>query len=356
MSSGINDVQKELLSRNLPDFMLLNGEKISSMEQWEEKRKEMQHILCQELYGFMPFREAKVSGRIVKEQENGYGGKALIHTVNLEVSTSVGFCSFPFQLTIPKDVEKPPVFIHLSGNPVDTMAEELSDNGYAVASVYYQDIMPDRPEAELEGIARIIEKVPYIGWGKIAMWAYGISRITDYLMTRDDLDTGRIAIVGHSRLGKTTLLCGALDNRYSLIISAQSGAGGAALFRGKIGEKVENLSKHWFCQNVSKYSYHPEMLPFDQHFLLALAAPKRVYISSAVLDEWADPKSEFLSCVAASPAYELMGLEGLVYEDYPKCGELLHDGNIAYHMRQGTHALIRQDWHYFMKYRERFHV
>lgn len=351
-----DEVQRELMRRALPDLMELNGRQIRTAEDWEEKRRNMKKVICRELYGFMPFRECCVRGDVVRVEKDAYGGKACRDTVLLQISTSVGNSAFFFELSVPKGIDKPPVFLDIAGPSASCVTEELIDNGYAAAHVFYQDIMPDRPEAESEGVGRLIEKIPYIGWGKIAMWAYGISRITDYLVTRSDIDTGRIAIVGHSRLGKAVLLCGALDNRYSLVIAAGSGAGGAAIFRGKTGEKIENLSKHWFCGNMQKYAYFPEQLPFDQHCLIALAAPQRVYVSSASRDDWADPLSEFLGCAAASPAYEFMGVKGLVYKGFPKCGELLQDGYIAYHMREGTHALTREDWKNYMKYRERWKV
>lgn len=349
-------VSEALEKRKLPELLVLEKHRITDMEDWEIRRKEIEDVVCHELYGYMPFRECHVEGEIVARQENAYGGKAFSETVLLKVSTKKGFCSYTFQLTCPKNIEKPPVFIKFNWSAADEMTEELADNGYAVASVFYQDIMPDRPEAVEEGIAAVIERVPYIGWGKIAMWAYGISRITDYLMTRDDIDRARIAIVGHSRLGKTTLLCGALDHRYSLIVSAGSGAGGTALFRGKKGEQIGDLSKSWFCQNMQKYAGHPEKLPFDQHFLIALAAPGRVYISSATEDDWADPESEFLGGVAASPVFEMYGEKGLVYDGFPEVEKPYHEGSIAYHLRRGTHCMNRQDWHYYMKYRERYHI
>ena len=350
------EVRKKLQERKIPDPLMVNGERITDQEEWERRRPEIRKMICQEMYGYTPFRQWKTEGEVVKTEENGYGGKARIDTIELKISTKKGVAVFLFELAVPKDKSVSPAFIHITGFPCDGMSEELIDNGYACASVYYQDIMPDRPEAVIEGVGRIIEVLPQIGWGKVSMWAFGISRIMDYLETRKDIDHARVAIAGHSRLGKATLLCGALDERFSLTISAGSGAGGAALFRGKVGEQIENLSKHWFCGNMQKYAYHSEELPFDQHFLLALIAPNRVYISSASDDEWADPESEFLSCVAASEVYEFLGKEGLCQKYYPETGEVFQDGYIAYHRRLGTHAMNRQDWHLYMQYRKRWNV
>lgn len=349
-------VERELEKRELPELLVWENQKITDLTVWEKRREEIKDILCHELYGYMPFRECTTEGEVVFTQENAFGGKAIAETVLIKVTTQKGFCSYPISLTRPKNVEKPPVFLKFNFSCTDEMTEELIDNGYAVASVFYQEIAPDRPESTEEGIAAVIESVPYIGWGKIAQWAYGASRITDYLMTRKELDTGRIALVGHSRLGKAALLCGALDHRYSLIVSAGSGAGGAALFRGKKGEQIENLSKSWFCQNKQKYAGCPQKLPFDQHFLIALAAPQKVYISSAAEDDWADPVSEFLGAAAASPVYELYGKKGLVYDSFPEIEKLYQEGEMAYHLRKGTHCMNRQDWHYYMQYREKHQI
>ena len=352
----MNVVEKALEERNLPKLLDWKGSRIRTKEEWEERRKEIEDVLCHELYGYMPFRQCETKGEVVSVKENAFGGKAIEDKVLLKIKTAYGFCSFPFRLTIPKNAEKPPVFLKFTFGPQDEMTEELVDNGYAVGNVFYQEIAPDRPEAVTEGIAGIIEQVPYIGWVKIAMWAYGLSRITDYLMTRTDIDRERIAIVGHSRLGKATLLCGALDHRYSLIVTAGSGAGGAALFRNKRGEQIGDFSKSWFCTNMQKYAGHPEALPFDQHFLIALCAPQRVYISSASEDEWADPASEFLGGIAASPVYELWQEKGLVCEEFPKVDQIYREGRIAYHMRRGTHCMNRQDWHHYMEYRARYGI
>lgn len=352
-------IQEKLRERNLPNPLSDNGKIITSREEWEERRKSLQNMICQEMYGYIPFRPFETLGEIVKHEENAFGGKAIIDTISLRVVTKKGVAVFLFDLAVPKretQMGKYPAFIHLTFQPTDPMVEEIIDQGYACASVYYQNIMPDRPEAELEGVGGISEVIPEIGWGKVCMWAFGISRIMDYLEIRNDILRDKVAIVGHSRLGKVTLLCGALDNRYSLIVSAGSGAGGAALFRGKTGEQIENLSKHWFCANMQKYAYHPEKLPFDQHYLIALAAPARVYISSASEDEWADPESEFLSCVAGGSVYGLYGAKGLCCTHLPQTGEVLQEGCIAYHRRQGTHAMNRQDWQLYIDYRKRWDI
>jgi hypothetical protein len=152
-----------------------------------------------------------------------------------------------------------------------------------------------------------------------------------------------------------------MDERFSLVAANDSGGGGAALFRGKTGEKIENLankgSNCWFCGNFFEYVRREEELPFDMHYLLSLVAPRHLYISSATKDQWADPMSEFLACVATDPVYSLLGERGLVTADqFPEENAFLHEGKIGYHLRVGTHYLSRFDWQKLMEYRSKHNV
>lgn len=183
----------------------------------------------------------------------------------------------------------------------------------------------------------------------------------DVLLEDERIDEKRIAVMGHSRLGKTALAAGAFDSRFSLTVSCQSGAGGAALFRGKSGEQIENLygkgSRLWFDGNFFEFLGKIEELPFDQHFLLALMAPRHLYVCSATEDAWADPPSEYLGCAAADPAWKCLGYKGFVGKDgYPEAGEAFHEGEIGYHLRKGTHYLSREDWKLIIEYRKRHQV
>jgi hypothetical protein len=179
----------------------------------------------------------------------------------------------------------------------------------------------------------------------------------DFIQTLEEVDKARIAVVGHSRLGKTALWCAAQDERFIMGISNESGCSGAAISRGKKGERIRDIVKtfpYWFCENYKEYVDNEENMPFDQHFLISAIAPRYVYVSSAIGDEWADPESEFLSCVAASDVYELFGVKGLVTEDrLPEVGTKLHEGRIGYHLRGGTHYLSRYDWQGFMEFMRR---
>ena len=287
---------------------------------------------------------------------NFCAGAASLDVVTITAHFGEKEFSFPVYFTRPTDGEKHPFFVHINFRdavPDRYMpTEELIDNGFAVLSFCYSDVTSDNVDFT-NGLAGVLYPEGKRGSrdaGKLAMWAWAASRVMDYAETRADvLDLSRAVVCGHSRLGKTALLAGALDERFSFVYSNDSGCSGAAISREKQGESVARICDrfpHWFCEEYYKYGDNVDSMPFDQHWLIASIAPRFVLVGSAAEDSWADPESEMLSCLAASPAYEALGLDGFIGEDRaPVAGDAWLDGRIGYHIRKGLHYFSRKDWH-----------
>lgn len=377
------DSLKSMLNeRNLmPVWEESRSDRTENQSCWAAKRKEILNLLCEEEYGFMPKQHDSLRWEVLEEDTSFCAGKATLQKVLLTAAFGTDSFSFPIYAAIPNAPGKHPFFvlINFSDKVPDKYlpSEEICDRGYGVISFWCEDVAAD--DAKHSGVSDELKELllrcynlkaaafpdaplspdepalhPGNRFGKIRLWAWAASRAMDYACSLDSLDAGRAAVVGHSRLGKTALLAGALDERFSCVISNDSGCSGAAISRGKVGERIQNITDvfdYWFCPNYKNYAEKEETLPFDQHFLLAAIAPRKVYVASAAEDLWADPVSEFLSCAAASEIYEKLGLKGLVCPDrLPEAGEHFHEGNIGYHLRKGTHYLSREDWNLFMDY------
>jgi hypothetical protein len=235
--------------------------------------------------------------------------------------------------------------------------EKLLARGYGYATVCYQDIEPDFKGGYVIGIRPLFFKPgqsePAANeWGAIGAWSYGLSRVLDYLEKDKEVDAKRVAILGHSRLGKTVLWTGAIDQRFAMVISSCSGEGGASLARRNFGETITNLTgafPYWFAGNFAKYAGRADQLPVDMHELIALSAPRPVYVTAGETDRWADPKGEFLATVAAGPVYRLFKKQDLGTDQMPGLDQPLM-GTLGFHVHSGGHAITPFDWEQFMKF------
>lgn len=340
---------------NLPDVLRrMDGGTLEGPNGWPARREEILKLLSEEMFGVSP-PPCDASLTVDSVTEDGFAGKARVQFCTVTLDTPRGPFGFPMILVRP---EKPRALIlHISFHPTDanrySPTEEIVDNGFALASIDYNAVTRDDGNFS-DGIARMFPREGESAWGKIAMWAYAASRAMDCLSGMDELSTLPAAVIGHSRLGKTALWCGANDPRFSFVVDNESGCAGSAISRGKRGETVADITRQfpfWFAPRYAAYANKEAEMPFDQHFLLAACAPRNVYVGAAIQDVWADHRAMYLSCQEASRVYRLLGLRGLVGGDTaPEAPESLHEGEIGFHLRTGTHFLSRHDWQRAMEY------
>jgi len=393
----------------IPDFILpdvlvtKSGDKIKNVDQWEKiRRSEVLELFETEVYGKVPKQAVEVKFHIVDNKKNVLDGLADRKQIKIIFSKEDKIIEADLLIYLPANQKTAvPVFLALDfdGNHTiypdfdilisdswvdnepkvgifNNISNELSrgyksnrwpvpyilSRGYGIAVMHYSDIDPDFDDDFQNGIHPLFyaegqTKPASNEWGSIGAWAFGLIQSMNYFETDDGIDHTNVAVLGHSRLGKTSLWAGALDKRFAMVISNESGCGGAALSMRKIGEtigRINTVFPHWFCDNFNKYNDNEEALPVDQHMLIALMAPRPVYIASANGDPWADPKGEFLSGVYASPVYNLYGLRGLDEEDLPPLNSPLIEGNVGYHIRWGEHNLTYYDWEQFINFADKF--
>lgn len=386
-----------------PDFpdplVMLDGTKVETSEQWfKQRRPELQKLFQHYMYGYLPEPTpiTITNGRI---KDDLFGGKATKKEFTLKFGPK-GTPPIELLVVVPNKRTGPaPVFAALNfcGNHTalddpsvtvtqswmrdrcpgceDSKAtdagrggeaekwnvEMIIDRGYAVAMYYYGDVDPDKSDNDFtDGVHPHFFKAGQTepgkhDWGAIASWAYGIHRVVDYCHVDADLDNDRIAVVGHSRLGKTTLLAAALDDRIALAIPHQAGCGGTAPSRSTVGESVERINTsfpHWFNDTFPEFNKQTERLPFDQHCLAALCAPRPVLFSNAQEDQWANPNGQFEMLKRASPVYELLGVEGLGSLEVPPDDKLLNS-RLGYYIRPGSHSMTTRDWEVFLEFADK---
>lgn len=352
-----------LASRALPPLDRLFGKEIRTGADFDSVRDKLRHLLSEEEYGALPPRPDHLTVKRVSDMPAFARGSATLTYYTAEITLGEKCFSFPFYAAVPKRQKPVPafVFINFRRSVFDYYCplEEVMDRGYAVFGFCYLDIASD-DNSFRKGLA------PYLGKsrrcanapGKIMMWAWAAMRIMDFIETCPEIDRENVAVIGHSRLGKTALVTGAFDERFRYVISNDSGCSGAAITRGKVGETLEAIQDrfpYWFCPRYFKYYGKVEKLPLDQHYLLALIAPRHVMIGSAEEDLWSDPTSEFLSLYAINEIYRLYGKRGLVTPDkLPTPDISLGEGDALYQVRHGVHYFSRADWLAYMAYMDRF--
>ena len=348
----MNNIETLLAQRNIPELLkFANGREVTA-ENWNERRAEILSILESEIYGNAPAAPKITATKVdAKKKYSSYAGKTETNEVTISFETDNGPFSFPVAEIVPKNKGKVPVFVVFNFRPdvPDRYlpAEEIIDEDCAIIRIYYNDVAFDGEDHFEGGIASKYDRKKYT-WGKIRMWAWAASRVMDYLETTDYADLTRVAVTGHSRLGKTSLVCAAFDERFAMACANDSGCSGDAITRDKKGERVAQITKNfpfWFCENYKKYVNNEQAMPFDQHFLVGAIAPRRVSLGAALEDEWADPDSQYLSACAASKAWEMLGEKGFEHPDrLPRAEEYFEGGKLCYHLRNGAHFYSRTDW------------
>jgi hypothetical protein len=357
----------------LPDPLQFDdGREVRNARQWEKKRRpQVLEVFAQEMYGHMPARPEGLHFSTISE-ETVYAGLGLRKVVRIYLDADQAHW-FDVLIHLPKDAVGPvPMFVGLNFKGNDATLDERADfrwpyelvlkAGMGVATAWRDSIEPDGKDsklAEAEGVCRDGGVRSWYNkdgdWGAISAWAWGLSRIVDYLETDQAYDTDRLAVIGHSRLGKTALWAGANDLRFDMVISNDSGCCGAAISRRKFGETfavIDTSFPHWFTREFDKYKGKEETFPADQHWLIALAAPRPVYVASATEDLWADPKGEWLAAKAAEPVYALFGMQGLD-DGMPAPDVSDGDGRIGYHIRTGKHNILAFDWQQYISFMNR---
>ena len=357
----------------LPDPLILNnGKKVRNAREWTKyRRAEIIEIFSQEMYGHIPAHPEGMHYQTIC-CEDVYEGLGVRKVVRIFLDASDDHW-FDVLIHLPKNADGPvPVFVGLNFHGNDATLDDRENfrwpyelvlkSGMGVATAWRDSIVPDGADSKIISAENVckdggVRSWYNLGgdWGAISAWAWGLSRIVDYLETDKAVDCDKLAVIGHSRLGKASLWAGATDLRFDMVISNNSGCCGAAISRRKFGENfitIDTFFPHWFTREFDKYKGKEEDFPADQHWLASLAAPRPLYIASATEDLWADPKGEYLTAWHTTPVYRLFGLKGVGME-MPAADTPDHSNYVGYHIRTGKHNILAYDWQQYIDFMAR---
>ena len=364
----------------LPDPLVLqNGKPVRSAGVWRKQRRpEILKLYQTEIYGGVPKLAPKVKWEVTETITNVLDGAAVRKEIVGHVGTSPDGPTVHVHLYLPANATKPvPVLLHLvffgdtppavSANVTNAARPRFSENGpitdmlargYGYATFRYTEIEGDSRTNNLTLVRKLAlapgqTNVTADDWGTISAWAWGASRVLDYFETDRAVDAKRVGVVGHSRLGKTVLWIGASDPRVALVFSSCGGEMGSALARRDFGESVDDMAANFpwqFAGNFQKYAGHWNDMPVDAHMLIALNAPRPVFVTGGTQDQWADPYGEFLAEVAAGPVYRLLGKKDLGTGELPPLDTPLITGDLGFHYHTGGHTITASDWKAFLDF------
>ncbi len=390
----------------VPEFTVTNPllsfnlKKVKNAKDWEKKRRpELLNYFTQNMFGEVP-GELKISSyQVVEESDEAFNGKAKRRQVELRFEKNGKKLAFTLLMYLPVNVTNAPVFCgynfygnHTVASDPDIIiseawvpnnaafgiaydqlteqsrgvrsnrwaVEKILDAGFGLATVYYGEVDPDK-DGFTDGVHPLLyadgQNQPEKNeWGSIAAWSWGLSRVMDYFEKDPEVDESKVIVFGHSRLGKTSIWAGASDERFAAVISNNSGCGGAALSKRQFGEtvwRINNSFPYWFCKNFHNFSNREDAMPVDQHELLALIAPRPLYVASAEEDLWADPRGEFLGAYYATPVYHLYRKKGLESIEMPVVNQPIQN-TVAYHIRSGKHDVTDYDWEQYIKWAKKY--
>ena len=370
---GFNYDESRVEPYTIPHLLAYEGGKVTSPSIWREQRADILNLFRTNVYGRSPGHPEHVAFSVIEESPAAMDGTATLRRI--AITSRQGARSHRFELTLflPNKPSGPrPVFLLINNRPPSNTdptrketsgfwpAEQVIARGYGIAAFHYAELAPDDEKTYRDGVIKFFDDGTAASksytWGALAAWAWGASRAMDYLETDSRVDKAHVAVVGHSRGGKAALWAGAEDERFAMVVSNDSGEGGAALSRRNFGETIERINTsfpHWFAATYRKFNGRAAELPVDQHMLLALAAPRALYVASADEDLWADPRGEFLSLAASSPVFALWGDPPIRPDDMPPVDKPIVVGRRGYHIRTGGHNLTPYDWDRYMDFADR---